>query len=1219
MGDDVWRDQRPSIAADAAAQAASLRLAFRLSGLATVFLVPGEGEAIELVGRHADSPRQRAALLGLAAEVRASGLALVGGTVRQASPRLPARVVEQPPRGSAGLIALPLALPGGPIVGVLGGLADGSERLDASVVDDLLDLARLLATQLAVCSDRRRVSAEAAACRQREARLRAALDSLPHFFWVTDIRGRYVEQNAWDRAVFGDLVGRAVLEADPPLEQADLWHELHHRVLAGEVVRQGSWRQHPGGEGERWVETLMAPFIVDGAIEGLVGLTVDRTAEIEVERRLQASETLLRTAIDALPCALVICDATGRHLIQNDVDRADWGDAIGRTAEEGDLPPEAKAHMPSVIARVLAGETVREQLRYPCRGRLRDVDEIYAPVRTEDGITGFVGLAIDHTERAEAERRLAEAEGRLGAAIDALPFPFFICDLDGRHLKQNACDRALWGDCIGKTFAEIDLPSELCDHIPAVIERVRRGETVTKRLCYERDGRRHHEEEVYAPVYAGGVVTGFVGLTIEHTARVESERRLRESEQRLADYLSTASDWLWETDAQHRVRTLAGWPRDARLPANRLLGRRRWDLVGVDPESDPHWQAHVQDLEAHRPFRGFVYPYSSEDHPEIWIELSGNPVFDTDGRFLGYRGTARDVTSRRTAEAALREAHAKLDAMAQSGLVGMTAGQGFLIEEANDAFLGMLGLDRMALATGLDWRQLIAPDAVAEQAATAERLAFTGAVYTAEVSYLRADGSEVPALLNSVVLDGEARRWFALVQDLTPMKLAEARVRELAERDVLTGLANRHVLFDRLKGELDERRQPGACGALMMLDLDGFKEVNDTLGHEAGDRLLQVIGARLTAVVRDTDTVARVGGDEFAVVLRGLPGPATAAGLARKILASLCEPLALDGRLVRPNASIGISLFPTDGRDPPELLKKADIALYKAKAKGRGAFCFFEPELLAALERRRRLTEALQAAIGGPDFSIVLQPRIELASGRHAGLEALARWRLDEVELKPDVFIDIAEECGGIVPIGRLIRRQAVQTWRRCEAAGIGPGILSLNVAAAELKEPAFAAELAELLATLAVAPDRIEIEVTENALLDRESAKVACALQDLHDLGVAITLDDFGTGYASLTHLRRFPLDRLKIDGTLVRKLGVDPNDAVIVRSIINLAHSLGMSVVAEGVESAEQLAYLRLHGCDFAQGYFIAEPLSPSRLEAYLARQAQADIRHALSLPPS
>jgi diguanylate cyclase (GGDEF)-like protein/PAS domain S-box-containing protein len=1470
MGEDVSGDEAPSI--DAAALAAGVRLAARLSGLPTVFLALADGKTIERADRHADCAPHRDALLALADEVGAAGRPLVGGTVRDVAPRLAGHAVDRLPHGCTGLIALPLATPDGRLVGVLGGLASGAEDLDPTVVDDLVDIACLVSAQISARRDCRRMAAEAATCGRREARLRAAVDSLTQFFWVIDAQGRYVEQNAWDRAAFGDLVGRGVLEADPPLEQGEFWHDLHRRVLAGEVVRQASWRQHPGGEGERWVETVMAPLVVDGAIEGLVGLTVDRTAEIEAERRRRASETLLRTAIDALPCALVICDAAGRHIVQNDVDRALWGDAIGKTIEETGLPAEAKAHMPGVIVRVLAGETVREQLRYPCQGRLCDFEEIYAPVRTENGITGFVGLAVDHTERATAERRLAEAEGRLSAAIDALPFPFFICDLDGRHVVQNACDRARWGDCIGKSFAEIGLPPELCAYLPEAIEQVSRGETVMNRLCYERNGRRLHEDEVYAPVYTDGVVTGFVGLTIDHTARVESERRLQESEarladyvdtasdwvwqtdaqhrivaitglpvtpklpadrvigrrrweivgadpatepvwqrhladldarrpfrgfvvgmpdvdggvfwielngnpvhdeagtfigyrgtgrditdrvlaeqrlraseqrladylatasdwiwetdtahriilldgnrpagslpldavlgrrrwevagadpdtdphwrehratleahqpfrdfvysatdlagrtawievagnpvfddagvflgyrgtgravtdrllaeqrlraseQRLADYLATASDWLWETDAQHRVRTLAGWPKDARLPANRLLGRRRWDHVGVDPESDPHWRAHVRDLEDRRPFRGFVYAYSSEDHPEIWIELNGNPVFDADGEFLGYRGTARDVTARRTAEAALREAHAKLDAMAQSGLVGMTAGRGFLIEEANDAFLSMLGLDRTALAAGLDWRRLIPPEVVAEQAAIAERLAFTGAVYTTEVTYLRADGSQMPALLNSVVLDGEARRWFALIQDLTPMKLAEARVRELAERDVLTGLANRHVLFDRLRGELDERRKPGACGALLMLDLDGFKEVNDTLGHEAGDRLLQVIGARLTAVVRDTDTVARVGGDEFAVVLRGLQGPVTAAGLARKILDSLCEPLALDGRLVRPNASIGISLFPTDGRDPPELLKKADIALYKAKAKGRGAFRFFEPELLAALERRRELTDALQAAVGGPDFGIVLQPRIELASGRHVGLEALARWRVDGVELQPGAFIDIAEECGGIVPIGRVIRRQAVELLCRCEAAGLGPGTLALNVAAVELKQADFSSELADLLAELAVAPARIEIEVTENTLLDRESEKVACGLQDLHALGVTITLDDFGTGYASLTHLRRFPLDRLKIDGSLIRKIGVDANEAVIVRGITNFAHTLGMSVVAEGVETAEQLGYLRLHGCDFAQGYLIAEPLSPSGLETYLARQAQANNCHALSVPP-
>ncbi len=1341
MGHSVSDEPGPAVAGPAQPDAAAARLAARLLGWPCGFLarVDGPKSTLEICGRRLPADGALEPLL--------TRVAALGRTVVIAR-RAPNAGVLEPgleaalPPSCTGLVAAPLLGVDGEVLGVLGGLDDGGRRLEPAAIDDVAALATLVAAALAERCRRERLAGEASAARARaeavalrERRLRAALDCLPHFFWVTDAAGRYVEQNASDREAFGDLTGRAADEADPLLEMGALWYDLHRRVLAGETVRRASWRHHPGGEGERWVEAVMAPLVVDGTIEGLVGLTVDRTEEARIATRLEASEAWLRTAIDALPCGLVICDTEGRHVLQNRVDRELWGEAIGKTVRETDVPEEARAHMPAVVHRVLAGETVRLTLRYPCRGERRDVEEIYAPVRTAAGVIGFVGLAIDITDKASAERRLAEAEARLRAAIDALPFPFFICDRDGRHVAQNRLDRELWGDCIGKTFAEIDLPPELKDHVPAALERLRRGLTVHNRLTYARGGRQRHEDEVYAPVVTDGEVSGFVGLAVDLTAQVEQEQRLRErearladyldtasewiwetdaehrvvamsglpasprlpadrvlgrrrweladadpstdplwrahwddlearrpfrgfvfrltgvdqapfwveingnpvrdaagrflgyrgtgrdvtdrvvaeerlrqSEARLADYLATASDWLWETDAAHRVTSLAGWPADAHLSADRLIGRRRWEVESCDPANDPVWRDHVRDLQARRPFRGFTYAYSSVDHPEIWIELSGNPVLDADGAFLGYRGTARDVTARKRAEAALREAHAKLDAMAQSGLIGMTAGRGFRIEQANAAFLDLLGLEPAAVEGGLDWRVLLAPETVAEEEANASRLAFTGAVYTKEVVYRRADGGRVPVLLNSVVLDGAERRWFALVQDLTPMKLAEARVRELAERDGLTGLANRRVLFERLDGDLTERRRPGTCGAVLLLDLDSFKAVNDSLGHEAGDRLLQIIGARLTAAVRDSDTVARVGGDEFAIILRGLQGPVAVSRVAQKVLDALRQPLALDGRLVRPNGCLGISLFPGDGDTAEALLKRADVALYEAKAKGQGSFCFFEPALLEALEQRRRLTAALDAALGSDAFGIVLQPRVALADGRHVGVEALARWRQDGVELLPAAFIRLAEDSGGIVALGRQLRRLALRVLAELDAAGLAPGTLALNVAAGELKERDFATGLAADLAAHGLSPARIEIEVAEHVLLDRESERVAAGLRELRRLGVSIALDDFGTGYASLTQLMRFPVDRLKIDRSIIRDIGVDADEARLVHGIVRLAHTLGMTVVAEGVETAEQLAFLGRHGCDFAQGRHLAEPLPPSALETYLVERRPA-----------
>jgi diguanylate cyclase (GGDEF)-like protein/PAS domain S-box-containing protein len=1068
---------------------AAARLAARLLRMPNGFVALVDGDGKMAVVRHGTQSLRIEDVHALASTVAAKGAFVA---CREPAPSRSCDCIpvarSDLPDGVHALCAAPVRIADGELAGVVGGFNGAASTPDTASLDALGELALLVAGD--AVAQRRAATAEALAQRHQrsEQRLRAALDSLPLHFWVTDAAGRYVEQNIWDRFAFGDLRGSAAHNAEPPLARATLWRRLHQRVLAGETVRHGSWRSHPNGQGERWVESIMAPLAEDGSIIGLVGMTVDRTAQVEAENRLKESEARLKAAIDALPFPFFICDAEGRHIMQNRSDRQLWGDAIGKTSAETGLPPEIVAHMPRTLERVQAGETVRELLRYNCDGQLRDIEEIYAPVRTDHGIAGFVGLAIDHTERTAAE------------------------------------------------------------------ERVRR------------------------------------------------------SEARLAAYLATASDWLWETDEAHRLVSLSGWPAYFKVSAEKLLGRTRWAFAGVDPATDPAWQMHFVDLQARRPFRRFVYPYARSNAPPVWIEVSGDPFFDEIGDFRGYRGTARDVTEQRRAMQALSEAHAKLEAMTISGLIGITNGHGFLIEDANDAFLEMLGRDRSELRDGLDWRQLVPPDDVSEEVAAADIRRSSGDSYTTETAYRHADGHYVPVLLNVVVLDGEEQRWFALIQDLTPMKLAESQIRELAERDPLTGLANRHVLFERLAGDLGERRAPGTKGALMLLDLDGFKEINDSHGHQAGDHLLRLIGDRLKSVLRETDTIARVGGDEFAVIARGLHDAGNAADVAEKILSALREPMTLDQRLVRPDGSIGVCLFPADGREPAELMKKADIALYAAKAAGRSMFRFFEPALVTKMNERRQIREALQQARAAESFSIELQPQRHLGSGRLVGLEALVRWQLDGRPLMPEAFIGLAEETGQIVALGQIVRRQALEAMHRLDQAGLAAGSIAVNVSTIELERPDFATEIDQLLDELAISPARLVIEVSETMLDDQRIECISCSIDALRRLGISVALDNFGRGHGSLTQLRRLAFDCLKIDRCLVERIDDDEGDRLLVRGIIEMAHAMGLTVVAEGVETTTQLGFLRDLGCDIVQGFLLAEPLALAELLAYLEAEKAA-----------
>ncbi len=940
-----------------------------------------------------------------------------------------------------------------------------------------------------------------------------------------------------------------------------------------------------------------------GAFEALADLSELVAETLRSHRAMLevlASESCLRTAIDALPLALWIADAKGRCIVQNAADRTCFGDWVGLCVEDGRLPPD----LPDRQRSKAGGEAFHFAVTRQIDDREVVLEQHVAPLLVDGEAVGRVGLAIDVTAGIRIERQLVESEARLRAAVDALPFPFFICDLDGRHILQNVKDRDAWGDGVGKTFAELGLPDQVVHGLTEAIPRIRAGRTWRKLVCYEEDGRLRHVEEVYAPVQAKGSVCGFVGLAIDHTEHVEAERRLQASDRRLRDYLATASDWHWETDAAHRFVRRTGEPRRSGLALEELLGETLPELVEEGCEGIGGGEASAAaGLARYRPFRDRLVSRADATGRPVWIEVSGNPLFDSAGRPAGYRGTARDVTGRIMAEAALREAHARLEALATSGLIGITAGRGWRVEEANDAFLKMVGRDRAELAQGaIDWRELTV-DPPAHPIDMPAARPDTAAVAAIEQELLRGDGTPVTVLLNRILLDEKDQHWLALVQDLTLVKAAEQRIRLLAERDGLTGLANRRVLLERLQGDLDDRRRPGGLGALMMLDLDRFKEVNDRLGHAAGDALLRTIGERLTSVLRDTDTVARLGGDEFAMVLRELRGPADVAEIAAKLLLVLGRPIELEGHVLRPRCSIGISLFPRDGHDVARLLKNADLALYQAKARGRGRFRFFEPALLEALERRRAIGEALQADMAGEAFEIELQPQIHLSSGCHAGFEALVRWRRDGELVAPGEFIDIAEEIGVIEALGRLVLRRALEALRHCDDLGLDPGHVAVNVAAAQLRAPGFPGEVAALLAELDLESHRLEVEVTENVLLDRDAGAIARSLCELHQLGVTITLDDFGTGAASLAHLKSLPVDRLKIDRSFVGGIGQDADDAVIVRTIINLAHTLGMTVVAEGVETAEQETFLELHACDLAQGFRFARPLAVHRLAAHLA----------------
>jgi diguanylate cyclase (GGDEF)-like protein len=468
------------------------------------------------------------------------------------------------------------------------------------------------------------------------------------------------------------------------------------------------------------------------------------------------------------------------------------------------------------------------------------------------------------------------------------------------------------------------------------------------------------------------------------------------------------------------------------------------------------------------------------------------------------------------------------------------------------------------------------------------------AAYVRELS----DGRSLAVNFAPVEDDG----WLITWEDITERRLVEAKIAHMAHHDALTGLPNRVLLHERL-GEAVARSNRGESGAVLFLDLDHFKAVNDTLGHPLGDALLCEVARRLQGQLRETDTVARLGGDEFAIVQARIEHAADATALAERLIGVVSAPYELDGHQVAIGTSIGIAIIPDDGNDPDQLLKNADMALYRAKADGRGRHRFFEAEMNIRMQARRLIELDLRQALAAEEFEVFYQPLVNLRTRSVSGFEALVRWHHPVKGLiSPAEFIPVAEEIGLIVKLGEWVLRRA------CRDAVSWPGRpkVAVNLSAVQFDSRTLVADVAAALADSGLEPARLELEITETVMLEDTEA-VLVILHQLRDLGVGIAMDDFGTGYSSLGYLQRFPFDKVKIDRTFIRGLGDGGECNAIVAAVTRLCATLGMKTTAEGVETVEQLQQLIGLPCTEAQGYLFGRPAPASDVPATCERLSQ------------
>jgi diguanylate cyclase (GGDEF)-like protein/PAS domain S-box-containing protein len=680
--------------------------------------------------------------------------------------------------------------------------------------------------------------------------------------------------------------------------------------------------------------------------------------------------------------------------------------------------------------------------------------------------------------------------------------------------------------------------------------------------------------------------------------------QIREREARLNLALWGSGDEFWDWNI--RDNSLY------RLGANQLFGQGtvetmstdEWRNNSVHPEDLPRVQ---QLLQEHIVGRAEIYDSEHRIRGTggdwVWVRSRGKVVErDEAGSPLRMAGTARDVTAARKAERERRVALEVLRSMGEAvGVIDLE----FRFISVNPSFSRITGYSEeevVGLNSSLLDSGQHSPDFYRRVREILER---TGH-WAGEMWQRRKDDEEFLGWIEmSEVRDslGVRSHFVAVVNDITDKKRAEQELRYLANYDTLTGLPNRALLSERLGRAIIRARRQETRVAVLFLDLDRFKDINDSLGHAAGDRLLKAAAARLQATVSASDTVARLGGDEFTVVLEDVESLVAVERMAREILAAFSTPLEVDERHdVNITPSLGISLYPDHALVPTDLLKFADTAMYQAKAEGRNTYQIYNETMDAEARQRAAIIAALRKALDRGEFRLVYQPRMALRDGSITGVEALLRWNSADLgEIAPTVFIPLAEESGLIVPIGEWVLGEACRQLKAWRQQGLNDLRVGVNVSVLQLLRGNLVAYIKRLIEATELPADRIELELTESMVM-QNAEQTTAVLNELRMLGVSLAIDDFGTGYSSLVYLKRLPIDTLKIDKEFIDDLTRDADDEAITSTIVTMGHSLGLNVIAEGVENEDQLEFLRQQGCDEIQGHWLSRPIDGDRCLAFV-----------------
>lgn len=834
-------------------------------------------------------------------------------------------------------------------------------------------------------------------------------------------------------------------------------------------------------------------------------------------------------------------------------------------------------------------------------------------VRNKRGrAVGFCGILREVCPQQGIETALRVSEQKFRTIIETSTDAYFEVDLKGYLVMCNGAFCRMLGyeavELIGHNYRAYQTPAvaeatfQTFNHVFRTGAAVKAFDWMLRR----KDGSAVvGEGSVQLVRDAAGAPAGFSGFLRDVTERRRVEQALRASEEKYRGILETIEDPYYEVDLRGNVVMC----NDALC---RMLGYNAKELIGKSSRifQTPEVSATIFSIfnEVYRtgqPAQCFDWPMVRKNRSVGMGEGSVQLVRDLDGAVVGFRGIIRDVTQRRSMEDALKESEARFRALTnlssdwywemdqllrftrmdsrhgggtkrQHALVGHTAWDAGMDVEADDGWQTYKALAQ----THEPFRDVV----------------MRGVKPNGEPFYLSVSGEPVFGA------DDSFTGYRGVAREITEKKNAEERIQHLATHDVLTGLPNRGMFSQLLNEAIAASRRNGGNLAVLFVDLDRFKVINDTFGHEAGDTLLVELAERLRHSIPGPDVIARLGGDEFVVLVEDVSSTEKAAAVARRILSEVIGPVSLMGREYRVTASIGIALYPQHGDDERALMKYADIAMYHAKEEGKNNFQFYSPALRAQTLERLVLENNLRFALERRELSLDYQPKRHLQTGAVTGVEALLRWHNAELgSVSPLQFIPVAEETGLIIDIGKWVLQAACAQNMAWQRRGLPPMVMAVNLSVRQLSDVHLIEDIAAILRATGMPPELLELEITESMVISNPDHALNL-LKRFKEMGLRLAVDDFGTGYSSLGLLKNYPIDTLKIDRSFIRDIPANTGDKAITKAIIAMGKTLGLSIIAEGVETSDQETFLREHGCDEMQGYYFSKPAPAPIIEALL-----------------